>query len=82
MEGIAKAKAVGVYKGRPASIQPRSSSSKLGAWDRHRLPSSSALLAHPFIGLWKPSEFNAVQELLEGLGVTGATPSSFEERLR
>jgi hypothetical protein len=40
------------------------------------------LVAHPSIGLWKPSEFNAVQELLEGLSVTGATPSSFEERLR
>jgi hypothetical protein len=60
MEGIAKAKAAGVYKGRPhRMIRLRSSSSRLRASDRHRLPSSSALVAHPFIGLWRVERMRA-----------------------
>ena len=56
LEGIAKAKAAGVYKGRPASIiQLRSSSSRLTAWGRHRSPASSAFVEHPSIGLWRPT---------------------------
>ena len=52
MEGIAKAKAAGVYKGRPASIDPAQvRSSRLKAGDHLRSPASSALVAHPFIGL-------------------------------
>jgi DNA invertase Pin-like site-specific DNA recombinase len=40
MEGIAKAKAAGIYKGRPASIDPAQvHSSRLRERDRHRLPS-------------------------------------------
>ena len=56
MEGIAKAKAAGVYKGRPASIDPAGcNSSRLKAGDHLRSPASSASVAHRSIGLWRPA---------------------------
>ena len=55
LEGIAKAKAAGVYKGRPASSAPRNSSRRR-AWGHHRLPSISALAARLSIAPWRPRE--------------------------
>ena len=50
--GIAKAKAAGVYKGRPASIDPAQVRQlKAEGWGLLRSPASSALPAHPYIGL-------------------------------
>ena len=50
--GIAKAKAAGVYKGRPASIDPaRVRQLKAEGWGPSQIAASSALPTHPFIGL-------------------------------
>ena len=52
MEGIAKAKAAGVYKGRPPSVDSvKVQQFKAEGWGLLRSPASSALPAHPFIGI-------------------------------
>jgi DNA invertase Pin-like site-specific DNA recombinase len=51
MEGIAKAKAAGVYRGRPASIDP-AQVQQLKAWGLRRLQRSSALVARQSTGHW------------------------------
>ena len=57
MESIAKAKAAGVYKGRPPSLTAlRCNSSRLKAGDHLRSPASSASPAHPSIGLWRVTD--------------------------
>lgn len=57
LEGIAKAKAAGVYKGRPASIDPAQVQQlRVEAWDRHRWPSISASAAHQFIERWRADD--------------------------
>ena len=61
MEGIAKAKAAGVYKGRPASIDPGAgaTTSRLKAGDHLRSLASSASVAHLSIGLWRVERMRA-----------------------
>ena len=60
MEGIAKAKAAGVYKGRPASIDTAQvATSRLKAWAHLRSLASSASVAHLSIGLWRVERMRA-----------------------
>jgi hypothetical protein len=56
MEGIAKAKAAGVYKGRPSSIErTRSLTSRLRVLGHLRSPASSTLAARQFTEHWRPN---------------------------
>ena len=50
--GIAKAKAAGVYKGRPASIDPAQVRQlKAEGWGPSQIARKLGMPAHPFIGL-------------------------------
>ena len=61
LEGIAKAKAAGIYKGRPASIDPaRVQQLKAEGWGPMRArPASSASVAHLSIALWRVERMRA-----------------------
>jgi Resolvase, N terminal domain len=63
LEGIAKAKAAGVYKGRPATI------------DASRKPSRSA--GRLFIGCWKPADPRAYHRPTDGgtVGILDPAPA-------
>jgi Resolvase, N terminal domain len=61
LEGIAKAKAAGICKGRPASIDPaRVQQLKAEGWGPMRArPASSASVAHLSIALWRVERMRA-----------------------
>ena len=60
MEGIAKAKAAGVYKGRPPSVdRAKIATSRLKALGHLRSPASSASVAHPSTARWRVERMRA-----------------------